>query len=127
MVKTAGRLVQAIPGVTAATDALYGLPEGSSARAMQPTNTNERIGGYLGDLALSRGVLRSGIGATGQAVINRGVQTGARVLRSAAEELSPAGLSPERIGQAIATYGKRAVADALIGAGLYGAYKHLIE
>lgn len=54
-VKSAGRSVQAIPGVTAATDWAYGLPKGASEASMQPTNTAQKFGGYAED-AIELGV-----------------------------------------------------------------------
>ncbi len=50
-IKQPGRLVQMIPGVTALTDKVYGLPTGASAKAMEPANTAEQVGGYAADLA----------------------------------------------------------------------------
>lgn len=44
--KSAGRTVQMIPGVARGTDALFGLPPGSSAQSMEATNPAQKLGGY---------------------------------------------------------------------------------
>ncbi len=144
MAKNAGRMVQAIPGVTAATDAIYSLPKGASSQAMQPSNPTQEAGGYVADAA----ALAAGAGEIGTAgkvwnrtegwidnptVRERGIATikdavafAADTVKAAQAELSGGELTPEKLGGLIAKYGKKTAGLAVKGAlglGAYEAYK----
>lgn len=131
--KKAARVGQMIPGVSAATDTLYGFQPGTSERFTQPSNTAQKVGGFLTDAAL--------IGATGAADIPTSAPPGTRMiqpksfadwiatkvgnatadaetvtkeaLEGARKELIGKGpLTAEKVGATVAKYGKRAVALA---------------
>lgn len=145
MLKNAGRLVQMVPGVAAATDAVFGLPAGASKQAMQPSNANQQAGGYLGDLAL---LAATGGAEAGGPILGRSAgylsnptvaQRGAVAAEDAAaftadtykavkSALSTGPVTPDKVAGLIVKYGKSAVKAGLIGAGGYGAWetvKHL--
>lgn len=147
MIKNAGRMVQAIPGVTAATDALYGLPKGASAQAMQPSNTNQRVGGYLGDVALAAATAGAEVGGpilsrTAGYISNPTVAERAAAAASGPAQLAgdtitaikaklAAGgpVTPDKVASLVVKYGKDAVRAAVVAGGGYGAWqavKHLL-
>lgn len=141
MVKQAGRYAQMIPGVAAATDAVYGLPAGASKQSMQATNPNQQAGGVLTDLALGA----AGAAAeAGPAVLSRTAgyisnpTVAERAITSAKDAAafggdvmnalkskvaSGGGLTADKVASLIATYGKQAAKGAITGAFGYGAYK----
>ena len=143
-IKQPGRLVQMIPGVARATDALYGLPPGASKEAMQPANPTEAVGGYLADAV----EFAASLGANGGMVYTRGAdgkftnapymssvggkvtqaarKTSTAVLKAIRAELGTKPLTTERVAEAAVRYGVKAVKAALIGLpGGYVLYKAL--
>lgn len=145
MVKNAGRMAQAIPGVAALTDKVYGLPEGSSKQSMQPTNDSQVAGGYLGDLALAVATGGAQVGGpimgravgyiSNPTVAERGMVAardaadfGGSVFAAVKSQLASGPVTPEKVASLIVKYGKDVVKAGLIGAGGYGAWqtmKHL--
>jgi len=141
MAKNLGRAVQMIPGVTAATDALYGLPKGASEQAMQPTNATQTAGGYVGDLALMAATAGAEAGgpilskAAGyisnptvkeQAVnaARQGAGFAADTVKAAVKaQLAKGPVTPEKVAELIVKYGKEAVKGALVTAGGYGTWR----
>ncbi len=85
--KQPGRIVQMVPGVTALTDTLYGLPPGSSEKSMQPTNTAQEVGGAAADIAemvaggAASGVLKPAMALTDMSVFP--VEAGSYASRAA--------------------------------------------
>jgi hypothetical protein len=145
MAKQLGRYAQVVPGVAAATDALYGLPSGASKASMQPTNTTQKVGGYMADAALMAATAGAEAGAP---ILSRtaGYVSNPTVLRQAATAIEPAtalagdvakalkaslSVGPptaEKIAGLIIKYGKDAVKIGLtgtLGAGAYHAFKYL--
>lgn len=146
MVKQAGRLVQMIPGVAAATDKVYGLPEGASKQAMQPANLNQKVGGYLGDVALAVATAGAEAGPaiasrtagyiSNPTIAERGIATLGDAARFSgdvvnlvkANLVSGGPVTPAKVAGLITKYGKDAVKFAIkgsLGLGAYEAYKHL--
>lgn len=143
--KQPGRLVQMIPGVARATDAIYGLPPGASKEAMQPANPTEAVGGYLADAV----ELAASLGASGGMVYTRNpkgqfvnapklVSIGGRATQAARKtsvaawqalraELAGSGpLTAEKVAAAAVKYGVKSVKLALQGLpGGYLLYKAL--
>lgn len=149
-IKTAAGIGQLIPGMTQATDAIYGLPKGASSRATQPSNTGQKVGGFALDAVLA--------GATGAAMLPAGpITPGASVssalvnmvepitdaignaarptvdvvsrmshaaLKGAYEGLVGKGpVTAEKIGALVAKYGVNAVKLAAQGLGLGAGYE----
>lgn len=139
--KQPGRIVQMVPGVTALTDKLYGLPEGSSEKAMQPTNTTQEVGGLAADVGemaaggAASGVLKPAMALTDMSVFP--VEAGSYASRAAGlaqrmtgglmtaarKDLMNGGpITAEKIGAVAYKYGKTAAKYAAIGLGA----KHLL-
>ena len=145
MVKGAARIGQSIPGVTHATDYMFGLPKGASAQSTEPTNLNQKIGTYLTDVAMipAAGAVEAGgpiLTKTAGYVSNPTVaEQGIAKLGDAARftgdvaslvkaNLSTGQLTAPKVAGLITKYGAQAVKGALVGmfgAGAYEAYKHL--
>lgn len=139
--KQPGRLIQMIPGVTKATDALYGLPAGSSAESMQAKTPAQEAGGAIADAAevVAGGMAEAGNvvytrNAVGQftkapymqSVAGRVTDPMVAAARAAAKELSSTGpMTAERVGIAAAKYGKQAVKVGLGALGLHAFWKYL--
>lgn len=146
MAKQAARIGQMIsPGLPAITDKIYGLPPGASKQAAQPDNPNQKVGGYLGDLALA---VASGGAEAGPAlgsrtlgyisnptVAERGVATLGDAARFTGDvgslikaNLAVGPLTPAKVAGLITKYGGDAVKIALkgsLGLTAYEAFKHL--
>ncbi len=145
MVKQAGRYAQMIPGVAAATDKVYGLPPGASRQAMEPSNLNQQVGGYLGDLAavVATGGAEAGgpilsrtagyvsnptVAARGVATLGDAAKFTGDVAGLVRSQLAVGPLTPVKVASLITKYGKDTVALALkasLGYGAYQAFKHL--
>lgn len=136
-IKQPGRLVQAIPGVTALTDKLYGLPPGASEQSMQPTNTAQEVGGYVADAAEIAGAGAADAGmvytrnALGQftrapymgSVAGKALDIGSRVSQGAIAAVRTSlgvngPITAEKIGGLVGRYGVKAVKAAMYGAGI---------
>lgn len=146
MVKQAGRYVQAVPGVAAATDALYGLPAGASKASMQPTNPSQTAGGYLTDLAVAAGTAGAEAGpaiggkavgyVSNPTVAQRAIASGQKAADFGGDvasllkaKLSTGPLTADKVAGLITTYGKTAVKLALsgtLGMGALKAFGHLL-
>lgn len=142
VIKQPGRLVQMIPGVATATDKVFGLTPGSSAQAMQPTNTAQKIGGYVADAAeiAAGGAADSGMvytrNAAGQfikapfmqSLAGKGAQMIGEVSQGAIQAAKTAllGSGPvttTKIGALVGKYGVAAVKAAMTGLGLGAGYE----
>lgn len=143
--KNLGRAVQMVPGVTAATDAAYGLPAGASAQAMQPTNATQTAGGYIGDAALLAAtggaevagpVVRAGqmfgrptVAELGMNAIKSGASFTGDTVKAIGAKLATGPVTADKVADLVVKYGKDAVRAAVIGGGGYGAWtavKHLL-
>lgn len=141
MVKQIGRYVQAVPGVAAATDKLYGLPEGASKAAMQPSNPTQKAGGYVADAALVAATAGAEAGAP---LLTRtaGYVSNPTVLQKASAAVEPASsfagdvvdalkyrltsggpITADKVAGLITKYGKDAVKAAMLGTVGYGSYR----
>ncbi len=140
-VKQPGRLVQMIPGVAPLTDKLYGLPPGSSAKAMEPTNTAQQLGGTAATVAetvaggMASGIVNPNIAYTrnaigqfvkapyvqsyaGKAIGTLGDVASGTFAGLRNELLGTKAITATRVGELVARYGKGIVKSALAGAGL---------
>lgn len=136
--KNLGRAVQMIPGVATATDKMFGLPEGASKQAMQPTNPTQTAGGYVGDAAL----MAATAGAeAGPAILSRTAgyasnpTIAARIAASAPaqfaadtaaavrSQLATGPITPDKVAKMITTYGKDAVKLGIVGLGGAAGYE----
>lgn len=143
--KNLGRAVQMVPGVTAATDKVYGLPAGASAQSMQPTNAAQTAGGYVGDAALIAAtggaevagpVLKAGqlfgrptVAELGMDAIKSGASFAGDTVKAIGAKLATGPVTAEKVADLVVKYGKDAVRAAVIGGGGYGAWtavKHLL-
>lgn len=143
--KNLGRAVQMVPGVTAATDAAYGLPSGASAQSMQPSNASQTAGGYVGDAALMAAtggaevagpVLKAGqlfgrptVAELGMDAVKSGASAVGNTVKAIGAKLATGPVTPEKVADLVVKYGKDAVRAAVIGGGGYGAWtavKHLL-
>jgi hypothetical protein len=125
--KGAGRTIQMIPGVARGTDALFGLPSGSSAKAMESTNTAQELGGYAeGATELLAGGAVGGARLAGTSVGRYGTAL-AKNLLPAQRSLPMGTMSAEKLAELTAKYGKEAVKKALqygaAGLGTGGAFE----
>lgn len=126
--KQPGRLVQMVPGVTQATDWLFGLPKGASSQAMEPSSSAQKVGGYVAEgaeaLAGANATVADPLaypGATSAAEkLGKGAETAQRIsvhaARAAAGELIGDGpVTEAKIGKAVGKYGVAAAKVALAG------------
>ncbi len=145
MVKSAARMGQMIPGMTAATDKLYGLPAGASEQSTQPTNATQAAGGLLNDVALAVATGGAEVGGPiigrtagylsnptvaqrGAVAAGRATDFTANVATALRTQLSSGPVTPEKVASLIVKYGKDAVKGAIVAGGGYGAWqavKHL--
>lgn len=140
--KTAARVGQMIPGMATATDKLYHLPAGASVRATQPSNTGQRVGGAVADLALGSAIGAADLpGAAAQFAPGIKVTSVKNVAQGAADAVKPVlvyssrvldgaaaaartalvgsgPITPEKIGAVVGKYGAKAVGAAMTVLGL---------
>ncbi len=133
MVKGAARIGQSIPGVTQATDYMFGLPKGASEKSTEPTNLNQKVGTYLTDVAMipALGAVETGgpiLSKTAGYISNPNVVEHAKLLAQATAELSKSALTSTTVRNLATKFGKEVAKSALRGAfgiGAYEAFKHL--
>ncbi len=139
--KNLGRAVQMVPGFAAGTDRIFGLPEGASEKAMQPTNATQTAGGYVGDAALIAATGGAEIGApvirAGQVfgrptvadiaindVAKPAAEFGGETVKAITAKLTSGGpVTADKVADLIVKYGKDAVKLGIVGVGGAGGYE----
>ncbi len=139
--KNIGRAVQMVPGFAEGTDQLFGLPEGASRQAMQPSNPTQTVGGYVGDAAL---IAATAGAEAGPAMLSRSAgyisnptvgeraielarpaaKFGSDTVAAITKRLASSGpVTPDKVAKMIVEHGKDAVKLGIIGLGGAAGYE----